>query len=66
MTGSTYLAECGEPVLAGSHYSVTATADDGYRFFPGTGRATGWQSKVFEGDLAAQAHLLWPSGHGSG
>ena len=50
-TGTTFLATFGVPELTGLHYKVTATADPGYRFYPGAGIPPDGLTKVFEGDL---------------
>jgi hypothetical protein len=52
--GATFLAEFGDPEYEGAHYTVTATADEGYRFSPGEGVPPDGLEKVFEGDLAAK------------
>lgn len=50
--GGTFLAEFGDPEYEGAHFTVTATADEGYRFSPGVGVPPDGLVKVFEGDLA--------------
>lgn len=50
--GDTFLAEWGDPEYEGLHYTVTAYADDGYRFYPGEGVPADGLTKTFEGDLA--------------
>ena len=52
--GGTFLATFGVPVYANGHYTVTATADDGFRFYPGPGVPPDGLVKVFEGDLAGK------------
>jgi hypothetical protein len=50
--GTKFLATFGEPVYENGHYTVTATADPGFRFDPGPGVPPDGLVKVFEGDLA--------------
>lgn len=50
--GDTLHATFGEPVIENGTYTVVATADDGYRFFPGEGVSEDGSTKTFEGALA--------------
>jgi hypothetical protein len=50
--GETLHASFGEPVIENGTYSVVATADDGFRFFPGEGVSEDGSTKTFEGTLA--------------
>jgi hypothetical protein len=52
--GATLFAEFGEPVYENGEYTVTAYADDGYRFFPGEGVPPDGLEKVFHGALAGK------------
>ncbi len=52
--GDAILATWGEPVIENGHYTVVATADDGYRFEPGPGVSDDGFTKTFEGDLPAK------------
>ncbi len=38
-------------MIENGHYTVVATADDGYRFAPGEGVSDDGFTKTFEGDL---------------
>jgi LPXTG-motif cell wall-anchored protein len=52
--GDTLHATFGEPVIVNGTYTVVATADEGYRFYPGEGVSEDGFEKTFEGTLPAQ------------